>query len=302
MAVAPHCPADPAPLPVSNGALAVPRSGKTHDMSFQVHAALTTPFREDGWVDLDAMRLHIELLAEDGIDGLVPAGTTGEGPLLEESEIATLVATAVQTSAGRLEVIAHVGRASTPATVRLARAAVGSGADAVIAITPYYYDFDQAALRSHYRELLAAVEDVPVLAYTFPDRAGNVLASETLDELAGEGLAGLKDSTKSPERHAEYQEVAARHPGFRLFVGAEALALQAMQGGSAGTISALANARADSLLRVREEASEEAQQAIVRAREELPGIPEVKQAVRERLAERGADYPAAPRGPLAAVA
>lgn len=271
-------------------------------MSFQVHAALTTPFREDGWVDLDALRLHIELLVEDGIDGLVPAGTTGEGPLLEESEVATLVATAVQTAAGRLEVIAHVGRASTPATVRLARAAVGSGADAVIAITPYYYDFDQAALRSHYRALLAAVEEVPVLAYTFPDRAGNVLAPETLDELAGEGLAGLKDSTMSPERHAEFLEVAGRHPGFRLFVGSEALSLQSMRGGGAGTIAALANARADTLLRVREEASEEAQQAAVKAREGLSGIPEIKRAVSERLAERGAEYPAAPRGPLAAVA
>ena len=267
-------------------------------MSFQVHVALTTPFGENGWVDLDALRLHIQLLAEDGVDGVVPAGTTGEGPLLEESEVASAVATAVQTAEGRMEVIAHVGRASTPATVRLARAAAGTGADALLAITPYYYAHESDALLAHYRALLEAAGGTPVLAYAFPARTGNELPAELVDTLAGEGLAGLKDSTKSSERHAEYLEVARRHQGFRLFVGAEKLALQSLRGGGAGTISALANVRADVLLRVRDEQSEAAQEAVDTARAELPAIPEVKRAVRARLAERGAEYPDAPRGPL----
>jgi 4-hydroxy-tetrahydrodipicolinate synthase len=269
-------------------------------MSFLVLAALTTPFADKGSVDVDALRLHIELLAEDGLDGVVPAGTTGEGPLLEESEVATAVATAVQTAAGRMEVIAHVGRASTPATLRLARAAVGSGADALLAITPYYYPYGSEALHSHYRALLEAARDTPVLAYAFPDRSGNELEAELVDKLAGEGLAGLKDSTKSPERHAEYLEVARRHKGFRLFVGSETLTLQSLKAGAAGAISALANARADVLLGVREEESEAAQEAVNRARAELPDIPDIKRAVRARLAERGADYPDAPRAPLGA--
>lgn len=267
-------------------------------MSFQVHAALATPFGGNGGIDLDALRLHIELLAEDGVDGIVPCGTTGEGPLLEESEVASVVATAVQTSEGRLEVIAHVGRASTPATLRLARAAVGTGADAVMAIVPYYYAYEGDALLNHYRALLEAAAGTPVLAYTFPDRTGNELPAALLDTLAGEGLAGLKDSTKSPERHAEYLEVANRHDGFRLFVGSEKLALTSMRTGGTGSISALANARADVLLRVREEQSEEAQEAVDQARTELPEIPDIKRAVRDRLAERGAEYPDAPRAPL----
>ena len=267
-------------------------------MTFQVHAALATPFGGNGGLDLDALRLHIELLAEDGLDGIVPCGTTGEGPLLEESEVASVVATAVQTSEGRLEVIAHVGRASTPATLRLARAAVGTGADAVMAIVPYYYAYEREALLNHYRALLEAAAGTPVLAYTFPDRTGNDLTAELLDTLAGEGLAGLKDSTKSPERHAEYLEVAHRHDGFRLFVGSEKLALHSMRVGGAGSISALANARADVLLRVREEQSDEAQAAVDEARTELPEIPDIKRAVRDRLAERGAEYPEAPRAPL----
>ena len=267
-------------------------------MSFQVHAALTTPYTESGSLDLDALRLHVELLAEDGVDGVVPAGTTGEGPLLEESEVATAIATAIQTSAGRMEVIAHVGRAATPATVRLARAAAGSGADAVMAVAPYYYSHDHDALLAHYRALLAALGDTPVLAYTFPARTHNELEPELLDTLAGEGLAGLKDSTGSPKRLAQYLEVAARHEGFRLFSGSEALMLEAMRGGAAGSISALANVRADVLLALREEGSEEAQRAVDGAKEELPGIAEVKRAVAERLAERGAVYPPEPRAPL----
>jgi 4-hydroxy-tetrahydrodipicolinate synthase len=267
---------------------------------FQVHAALTTPFREDGWLDLDALRAHVSLLLDDGVDGVVAAGTTGEGPLLEESEVANVVATAVGAAAGRMEVIAHVGRASTPATLRLAKAAAGAGADAVVAITPYYYAHGAEALLAHYRALLHAVAGTPVFAYTFPDRAGYELPVAVLDTLASDGLAGLKDSTKSPERHAEYLEVARAHEGLRVFVGSERLALDSLRAGSAGMISALASARADLLLRLRDERSEEAQQAVVRAQAELRGIPDLKRAVSERLAERGVSYQPAPRAPLGA--
>jgi 4-hydroxy-tetrahydrodipicolinate synthase len=265
---------------------------------FQVHAALTTPFRADGSLDTDALRAHVGLLSGDGVDGVVPAGTTGEGPLLEEAEVAEVIATTVQAAAGRMEVIAHVGRASTAATVRLAKAAAGAGADAVIAITPYYYEHGADALLAHYRALIAAVAGTPVLAYTFPDRAGYDLPVAVLDTLAGEGLAGLKDSTKSPARHAEYLGVARAHQGMRVFVGWERLALDSLRAGSAGSISALANARADVLLRVREERSEEAQAAVEQAQSELQGIPDVKRAVSARLAERGVSYRPAPRAPL----
>src|SRR5918999_4918532 len=215
--------------------------------TFELQAALTTPFRDDGAVDLEALRAHVDLLADDGIDGIVPAGTTGEGPLLEEAEVANVIATAVQAAAGRMEVIAHVGRASTSATVRLARAAAGAGADALIAIVPYYYAHPPEALLSHYRALLGAVDGVPVLAYTFPDRAGNELSAEVLDTLASEGLAGLKDSTRSPERHAEYLDVARRHEGLRVFTGTERLALRSLESGGARAIPAPPHARAGGL-------------------------------------------------------
>ena len=266
--------------------------------SFLVYAALTTPFADDGSVDVEAVSSHVELLVDDGVEGLVAAGTTGEGPLLEEHEVTSVVAAAVEAAAGRMEVIAHVGRASTAATVRLAADTRRAGADALIAVTPWYYAYGPDALLSHYRALMDAAGDTPAMAYAFPDRAGYPLPPEVLDTLAGEGLAGLKDSSKSPERLAEYLEVASRHAHLRTFVGAERLTLEALQGGAAGTISALANARGDVLLGVRDRQTEDAQRAVNAARDELPGIPEVKRAVSERLAQRGAAYPPAPRSPL----
>jgi dihydrodipicolinate synthase/N-acetylneuraminate lyase len=267
---------------------------------FKVHVALTTPFDVDGHPHAGALQAHIELLIEDRVDGLVVAGTTGEGPLLEENEIEAVVAAAVEAAADRLEVVAHIGRPSTPASVRLAAAAAQAGADALIAVTPYYFGLGDEQVLRHYEALLGAVDGMPVLAYAFPDRTGNELSPEVLDRLAGEGLAGLKDSTKSSERHSEYLEVGRRHPELRVFVGSESLTLQSLRGGGSGTISALANARADVLLRLREDPSEEAQQAVDTARSELPDIPRVKRAVSERLADRGVRYAPAPRPPLGA--
>ena len=265
---------------------------------FTLHAALTTPFDDRGDPDLDAVRSHIELLIEDGVDGLVVAGTTGEGALLEEGEIEALVAAAVEAAGDRLEVVAHVGRAGTAATVRLAGAAARAGADALIAVTPYYFRLGDEQLLRHYQTLLGAVDPLPLLGYTFPDRTGNQLSPEVLDRLAAEGLAGLKDSTGSADRHREYLEVGRRHQGLRVVVGSETLALQTLQGGGAGSISALANAQADVLRALRDERSEEAQEAVNTARSALPDIQALKRAVSERLAERGLRYPPAMRPPL----
>jgi dihydrodipicolinate synthase/N-acetylneuraminate lyase len=191
-----------------------------------------------------------------------------------------------------------VGRASTAATLRLAAAATRAGAHALIAVTPYYFPLGDEQLLRHYRALLAAAGDTPLLAYTFPARSGNELAPEVLDRLAGEGLAGVKDSSRSPERHREYLEVGRRHTGLRVMVGSESLALESLLGGGAGSITALANVRADVLLRLRDEPGAEAQEAVSAARAELSNIAALKRAVGERLAERGARYPAAARPPL----
>ncbi len=265
---------------------------------FSVHVALATPYTAEGEVATDALRAHVDVLVEDGVDGLLAAGTTGEGPLLEEAEVETVIATAVEAAAGRIEVIAQVGRASTAATLRMASAAAGAGPDALMAVLPWYYGLGDEPLLRHYQALLGAGDGLPVMAYTFPERTGNELSAELLDRLAGEGLAGLKDSTKSPERQREYLEVSGRHDELRVFIGSEKLTLPALEGGGAGAISALANVRADVLQGVREQRSREAQDAVDAARDELPEIPDIKRAVSERMAERDVEYRAETRAPL----
>lgn len=274
------------------------------DLTFVV--ALFTPFAEDGRVDRDALIGHVRYVLDQGADAIMPCGTTGEGALLEEEEVAMVVEATAEAADGH-EVIAHVGRPGTDATIRLARRAVASGATAVSAVVPYYYPLTPEQTLRHYGSLLEAVPDVPVFAYTIPERTGNQLEPETLEALADEGLAGVKDSTKSFERHLEYLAVAKAHD-VRVLMGSDAMVLEALRAGAAGSVSALANVRPDLLVRLKRAfldgnvAEAEATQAeIAELRESLsqgPALAALKRALSERLAEQGVRYPAALRAPL----
>src|SRR3954464_7470246 len=207
-----------------------------------VVVALLTPYeRGGGGVDEGALRAHVDWLVEAGVDGLMPCGTTGEGPLLADDEVAGVVRATVAAADGRVPVLAHVGRPGTAPTVALARRAVDDGAAAVAAIVPYYYAVPDDHIRGHYDALLEAV-DVPVYAYTIPANTHRELDPDLLERMIGDGLAGLKDSTKSSERHREYA-VAARTAGvpFALFTGTAALMCEALREDSAGAVLALAN-------------------------------------------------------------
>jgi len=268
--------------------------------------ALFTPFGEDGKVDYEALAGHVRFLLEQGVDAVMPCGTTGEGPLLDEDESTVVVAATVEAAGGR-DVIAHVGRPGTAATIRLARRCVEAGVAAVSAVVPYYYPLTQEQILRHYRSLLAAVPDVPVFAYTIPDRTGNDLEPETLEALAGAGLAGLKDSTKSFEQHLAYLAVA-KGSDLRVLMGSDAMVLQALRAGAAGSVSALANVRPDLLVRLRqaflEEKAEEAeaiQAEIAELRDSLstgPALQNLKRAVSDELARQGVRYPSGLRAPL----
>jgi dihydrodipicolinate synthase/N-acetylneuraminate lyase len=264
-----------------------------------VVVALATPFRADGEVDLDALEEHVAFLLAAGVDALMPCATTGEGPLLEEREAAAVIAAVVERTQGRASVLAHVGRASTPATISLARRAIEAGADGVSAVVPYYYALDDGQVAAHYRGLLSAAGDLPVLAYTIPERTGNDLSPPVARMLADDGLAGVKDSTKSFERHREY--LALARPGFAVYMGSDGMVLDALRAGAAGCVSALANVRPDLLVRLRDavaggqvEAADALQDEVSRLREQARGPAGVKRALAARLD----GYPPALRPPL----
>jgi 4-hydroxy-tetrahydrodipicolinate synthase len=214
----------------------------------QVVVALLTPYRSDGRVDPDAVQAHVEWLLDQGVDGLMPAGTTGEGPLLEDDELVALVRAVVAVAQGRALVLAHVGRPGSAATIRLAERALAEGVDALSAVVPYYYPLEDGQLFTHYRSLLDAVGGHrPVYAYTVPGRTGNDLPARLVAELAREGLAGVKDSSKSLERHREYLAT-----GVPVLIGTDELVQSAFEEGAAGCISAIANVRPDLLVGLRD--------------------------------------------------
>lgn len=252
----------------------------------QVVVALTTPFRPDGGVDADALARHVAMLVEAGVDAVMPCGTTGEGPLLTADEVAAVVSTAVETAHGSARVLAHVGRASTVETIELAGRAIAAGASGVSAVVPYYYALSDAQIVAHYARLLAGVNGTPVYAYTIPARDGNELSAEAVSALAEAGLRGVKDSTKSWERHVEYLGT-----GVDVLIGTDALVVDSFRAGSAGCVSALANVRPDLLCRARD--GEDVQDEISALRERLP-FPRLKDAVAERLT----GYPTGYRAPL----
>jgi dihydrodipicolinate synthase/N-acetylneuraminate lyase len=133
-----------------------------------------------------------------------------------------------------------------------------------------------------------AAEETPVYAYAIPARTGNKLSPEVVRRLAAEGLGGVKDSTKSLERHREY--VAC---GIDVLIGTDALVLDGFRAGAVGCVSALANVRPDLLCELRSGGGQEVQQVILDLRDQLP-LQQLKTALGERI--RG--YPNRYRAPL----
>jgi 4-hydroxy-tetrahydrodipicolinate synthase len=276
-----------------------------------VVVALLTPYDDGGAPDPGALRAHVDLLVEAGVDALMPGGTTGESALLSDDELAEVVRATVAAADGRVPVLAHVGRPGTAPTLALARRAVDDGAAAVAAVVPYYHAASDDGIRGHYGTLIEAL-DAPVFAYTIPSHTHRELEPALLERLIGDGLAGIKDSTKSAERHREYTAVAAAAGApFALFTGTATLVHEAIDGGSAGAVLALANLHPEACVALiaalrdgREDDARRAQAEMAARDAELKAggpIPTLKRGVAERLAERGATYGATVRGPLAPV-
>jgi dihydrodipicolinate synthase/N-acetylneuraminate lyase len=272
-----------------------------------VVVALLTPYEPGGGVDEGALRAHVDLLVDAGVDALMPGGTTGEGPLLSDDELAAMVRATVAAADGRVPVLAHIGRPGTAPTLALAERAVADGAAAVAAIVPYYYVLPADQVRAHYGALIDGA-GAPVYAYTIPSHTHAELAPALLEQLIGDGLAGMKDSTKSAERHGEYAAaVRAAGAPFALYTGTAGLMSAALREDSAGAVLAVANVHPEPCVALARAALEGRDDEVERFQAEIAehdarvraagGIPALKRAVAERLT----GYPAEVRGPLAAV-
>ena len=199
----------------------------------KVLTAMVTPFRDDGSLDLDAAASLGRWLSENGSDGLVVAGTTGEAPTLTHDEQIELIGAVV--SAVDIPVVAGAGSNDTAAAVELTERASEAGADGILSVAPYYNRPSQAGLAKHFTTVAAAT-DLPVLIYDIPVRTGRKVDTATLLELAHEvaNIVGVKDAAGDP---AETANLISQAPGdFEVYSGDDSLTLPLLAVGGVGVI------------------------------------------------------------------
>ncbi len=198
-----------------------------------VVTAMVTPFDVDGHLDLDGAAAVARWLADHGSDGLVVAGTTGEGSVLTDSEKLDLWRAVSE--AVTIPVVAGAGSNDTAHSVELTRQAAGAGAAGVLAVTPYYNRPSQAGIEAHFRAVAAATS-LPVLIYDIPVRTGRKVSHEVLVRLAGEvsNLAGVKDAASDVAASARL--VAATPASFELYSGNDDLTLALLAVGAVGVV------------------------------------------------------------------
>ena len=149
----------------------------------RVLTAIVTPFDDDGAVDLDAFQALARHLVDNGSDGIVVAGTTGESPTLSDGERADLLRAAVEAVGDDATVVAGTGTYSTAHSVHLTEQAHELGADAFLVVTPYYNRPPQRGIVAHF-EAIAQASDRPIVVYNIPSRAVINIEPATITELA----------------------------------------------------------------------------------------------------------------------
>lgn len=200
--------------------------------------ALITPFR-NGELDEQAFRDFVDWQIQEGTEGLVPVGTTGESPTLSHDEHMRVVELCIEVAKGRVPVIAGTGSNSTREAIALTRHARTAGADAALVVTPYYNKPTQEGLYQHYKAIHDAVE-LPIVIYNIPGRSIVDMSVATMARLAElPRIVGVKDATNDLARPMRTR-IACGHD-FCILSGEDATAIQLLAGGGHGCISVTAN-------------------------------------------------------------
>ena len=202
------------------------------------YVALVTPF-SNGVVDEAAFRKLVNWQIDQGTNGLIPVGTTGESPTLSHDEHKQVVELCIDEAAGRVPVIAGAGSNATAEAVDFVRHASQAGADAVLVVTPYYNKPTQNGLMRHY-EAVADASDVPVVIYDIPGRSVVSMDIDTMVALAEhDNITGVKDSSQDLSRPTMLANAIGS--GFSLLSGEDGTALPFRAAGGHGCISVTAN-------------------------------------------------------------
>lgn len=201
--------------------------------------ALVTPMHSDGSVDWEALRRLVDWHVEQGTNGIVAVGTTGESATLGFEEHDLVIREVISAAAGRIPVIAGTGANSTEEAIRLTRDAHRDGADACLLVSPYYNKPTQEGLYRHHLAIAEAV-DIPQILYNVPGRTACDMLPETVGRLSQvDNIIGIKEATGNLDRVRDIRERCGEK--FLIWSGDDATATEAMLLGACGDISVTAN-------------------------------------------------------------
>jgi 4-hydroxy-tetrahydrodipicolinate synthase len=201
--------------------------------------ALATPFKEDRSIDEEALRRFVEFQVTEGIDFLVPCGTTGESVTLSDDEQRRVVEITLQAAQGRVQVIAGAGGNNTAHVIKLAREFERLGVRGLLSVTPYYNKPTQEGLYEHFRAIAESTA-LPIIVYNVPPRTSVNLLPQTLARLAEiPNIIGVKEASGDISQIAE---ITTRVPAeFKIFSGDDSITLPVVALGGAGIISVASN-------------------------------------------------------------
>lgn len=204
------------------------------------YTALVTPFHEDMSIDFEAFKKLINHQIENGVEGLVVCGSTGESATLNVKEKISLMVTAIEHVNGRVPVIVGTGSNSTASSIDLTLVAKEQGADAVLLVAPYYNKPSQEGLYYHYKAINDAC-DIPQIIYNVPSRSGVNIQAEVQVKLGNdcENIIATKEASGNLDQVMEILRTRAK--GFAVLSGEDSLAIPLINMGADGVIAVTSN-------------------------------------------------------------
>ena len=203
------------------------------------YTAIVTPFR-DGQVDERALRGLVEFQIENGVEGIVPTGSTGEAATLDDDEHLRAIRIVVEQAKGRCRIVAGTGSNSTREAVELSRQAAEAGVDAVLLASPYYNKPTQEGIYQHFKAVSAAV-NCQIMLYNVPGRTASEIGVETCARLAQEcpNIVSIKEAGGNCERVSALRKLLS--PSFTILSGDDPLTLPFLAVGAVGVVSVASN-------------------------------------------------------------
>jgi len=199
----------------------------------RVLTAMVTPFKDDGSVDLDGVARVAVHLVENGNDGIVVSGTTGEAPTTSVAEDGEILRAVIDAVGDRATIVAGIGTNHTEHSIELNEQAQKAGADGVLLVSPYYNKPTQAGIAAHF-EAVAAASDLPIMLYDIPGRTAVTIAPETYARIASnEKFVAVKDAVGDLFRGAQIMA----DTGLAFYSGDDVMNLGWLTHGGVGIVS-----------------------------------------------------------------